>query len=284
MKKTHLFLTLFTLTLAFAACKKDNDDLPEFIDPADANLLSRVIILPDGTVQQNGSLPNPTGGSAAPVVTPTVTQILSSNGSTVPLTFTYSNVTGNLSGCFVQIEGANTYFNLPYNATSGSSGTLTIPITLPPNLLGGTFCVNFVITNAAGNVSNIVTTCVNVLQLGTGSLQVTLAWTNTTDQDLHVTDPSGNLIYYANKTSSTGGQLDRDDVDGYGPENIYWLENAPDGEYKVQVHDYDNDGLLNQFFVTVNAPGKTRTFEGSTSNGSKVNVVTIRKNGTSYEF
>ena len=52
----------------------------------------------------------------------------------------------------------------------------------------------------------------------------------------------------------------------------------------MQVHDYDNDGLLNQFFVTVNAPGKTRTFEGSTSNGSKVNVVTIRKNGTSYEF
>lgn len=284
MKKTHLFLSLLALCLALAACKKDNDELPEFIDPADANLLSRVIILPDGAVRQNGDLPDPTGGSSAPIVTPTVTQILSSNGSTVPLTFTYSNVTGNLAGCFVQIDGANTFFNLPYTATSGTSGTLTVPITLPPNVLEGTFCVNFVITNEAGNVSNIVTTCVDVIVLGTGSLQITLSWTNGTDQDLHVTDPSGEIIYYANKTSSTGGQLDRDDTDGYGPENIYWLQNAPDGEYKVQVHDYDNNGLANQFFVTVNAPGKTRTFEGSTLNGSKVDVVTIRKNGTNYEF
>lgn len=77
-----------------------------------------------------------------------------------------------------------------------------------------------------------------ILQTGSGSLKVTLSWSFYADIDLHVIEPNGNRIYYIDRTSSTGGYLDRDDRDGGSGavENIYW-ENAPDGTYTI-VLDY----------------------------------------------
>jgi len=75
--------------------------------------------------------------------------------------------------------------------------------------------------------------------LSTGDVQVTLTWNNDTDQDLHVIDPSGFRIYFDDDTSSTGGKLDVDDTDGFGPENIFWPPGkAPAGRYQVQVVYY----------------------------------------------
>lgn len=71
-----------------------------------------------------------------------------------------------------------------------------------------------------------------------GVLQIGISWnTNLTDVDLWVYDPSGELIYFENPNSVSGGYLDRDDVDGFGPENVYWNAPIPDGEYSVIV-DY----------------------------------------------
>ena len=62
-----------------------------------------------------------------------------------------------------------------------------------------------------------------VLQaLGSGDVQVSLAWTVAPDVDLYVTDPFGSVLNYQNKVASSGGKLDRDDTDGFGPENIFW--------------------------------------------------------------
>lgn len=70
-----------------------------------------------------------------------------------------------------------------------------------------------------------------------GVIHIALSWnTNRTDVDLWVTDSNGEKIYFDHETSASGGYLDRDDVDGYGPENIYWRKNAPDGAYRVEVH------------------------------------------------
>ncbi|MFK5855279.1 MAG: hypothetical protein QM503_04045, partial [Bacteroidota bacterium] len=79
-----------------------------------------------------------------------------------------------------------------------------------------------------------------------GVLQIGLSWnTNETDIDLWVTDPAGELLYYGNPTSASGGYLDRDDTDGYGPENIYWVSNIPDGDYFIQVHYYSGEPVTN---------------------------------------
>jgi len=269
-----------------ASCGKDkpSKDPDALIDPADATALSGVVVMPTGSQRVNGSIPAPTGNLQTPSITAVIQEVTTSNGATVPFLYTYSNAVNNLRGFYVQIEGANYYFNVPYSGNSTSSGQINFPMGLPANVDRGEFCLIFSVYDASGNISNSTRVCADVLRLGTGSLQVSLSWNTATDQDLWVTDPSGTRIYYANTRSETGGELDRDDLDGFGPENIFWLENAPDGEYRVQVNDYRRTSSLNSCFVTVTAPGKSKSFTVTTQYGSTVDVVTIRKTGNSYEF
>lgn len=283
-----LFLAMLAGTCLFASCTSDNNDDPTTpngpVDPADADALSAVLIMPAGTEVERGTPPAPSSASTAPEVINNFDEITSSNGSAAPLTFNFSNVNGNLGGCYVQVAGADTYFQVPYTSNSSSSGSLTVPIGIPTNVEEGEFCVNFCVYDEDGQVSNIVTSCVNVLRLGTGAVQISLSWDTPTDQDLHVTDPAGNIIYYSDPTSATGGQLDRDDTDGYGPENIFWAEEAPDGSYVVQVHDYDETSTPNNFYITVSGPNGSRSFSGRTQDGAKVNVVTFTKSGDNLNF
>jgi hypothetical protein len=78
--------------------------------------------------------------------------------------------------------------------------------------------------------------------LGTGDIQVTLIWTAAVDLDLAATDPAGANINYGNKTSPSGGRLDRDanfpctNIEPNPVENIFWPEGgAPRGSYRVFV-------------------------------------------------
>jgi hypothetical protein len=78
-----------------------------------------------------------------------------------------------------------------------------------------------------------------------GDIQATLTWGSTADLDLYVTDPQGETVYYGARTSSSGGQLDRDANAGCGEastspiENIFWPpRGAPPGQYAVAVDVY----------------------------------------------
>ena len=80
--------------------------------------------------------------------------------------------------------------------------------------------------------------------LGTGDVQVTLRWQGDADLDLHVVDPNGEEIWFANPQSASGGELD---VDANGAceglarpvENVYWpIGGAPSGVYEVYVDYY----------------------------------------------
>ena len=95
-----------------------------------------------------------------------------------------------------------------------------------------------------------------VLQAQGGALQINLVWDNDSDLDLHVTDPNNEKIYYDNPFSASGGQLDIDDTDGYGPENIYWTL-APHGYYTIDVKHYATnlDGTSPRFVVRVMKDG-----------------------------
>ena len=100
------------------------------------------------------------------------------------------------------------------------------------------------------------------MELGFGLVHVTLTWDNATDVDLHVTEPNGEEIWYRNTRSNTGGQLDVDDTNGFGPENIFWPENsAPRGEYRVEVVYFDESGRgLANYEVTVRYGNEIRVF------------------------
>ena len=291
MKKIIILSFLIFPILFFTSCGGDDDneveeeiDLNVLIDPSDPNAISQVLIFPDNTQTNEGSVPSSSTQPQAPDIDNAIEQILSSNGSTAVINYSYSNVSGNLAGCYVQVDGAGNYFTVPYSESSSTSGSLLLPVGIPVNVDEGQFCINFSIYDNSGLISNVVTTCISVLRLGTGAIQISLSWDNTSDQDLYVTDPEGETIWYQHESSISGGQLDRDDVDGFGPENIYWLDNAPDGEYIVKVNDYSGTSSPTSFFVTVSGPNTSRNFNGATVGGSTADVVTFSKNGSDISF
>ncbi len=115
--------------------------------------------------------------------------------------------------------------------------------------------------------------------VGTGDVIVTLSWDNTSDMDLHVYEPSGEHIWYAHTSSATGGQLDFDDTNGYGPENIFWPpDSAPLGEYTVQVHHYAGVSPTN-YTVVVQAFGWSQTYSGSVGYHGTNTIVTFNPQG-----
>lgn len=274
-------IILLSLILVFS-CNKEEE--PEFIDPSDIEALSEVLIFPSGSDRVSGMAPSPTSLSGSPVIDSPISTITSSNGSTAPLEFTYGQVTDNLAGCYIQIPGTSTFINVPYSSVSNATGSLSVPVGIPANVLEGSFDLNFCVYDNGGLVSNVISTQVNVLRLGTGSLQISLSWNTATDQDLHVEEPGGEVISFRNDFSLSGGQLDRDDIDGFGPENIFWLDDAPDGEYKVQVDDYNSSSTENTVYVTITSPGKTKRFTATTINGSTVDITNIIKSGENYNY
>lgn len=73
-------------------------------------------------------------------------------------------------------------------------------------------------------------------------LQVLLYWdTDKTDVDLHIVEPNEEECYYGHRETASGGMLDVDDVDGYGPE-VYTLASAPSGVYTIFVQYFSDNG------------------------------------------
>lgn len=113
-------------------------------------------------------------------------------------------------------------------------------------------------------------------------VQVSLAWNTCDDLDLHVIEPSGAVINYQNRKSSSGGKLDidmnRDDdnISMQPVENIFWPDGAArKGRYRVQVHLYKRRSPYNMlsvpFQVMVKNQGTMMRFNGQVSHG-KVDV------------
>ncbi len=112
----------------------------------------------------------------------------------------------------------------------------------------------------------------NEPELGTGDVQITLRWTGNGDMDLHVIDPRQERIYFADPSSTSGGELDVDvipcDNNIAQVENIFWSAgNAPRGAYQVQLHYHPSCGAQGSqnYQVTVLVDGETRTFDGTAS-------------------
>jgi len=128
------------------------------------------------------------------------------------------------------------------------------------------------------NRENEVQVVAGALRTGSGDVQITLTWNTTNDIDLWVTDPNGEKIYFADPTSTSGGYLDYDDTNGYGPENVFWPQyEAPSGTYHVQVHHYSGSYSTN-FTVLVQAFGFIKQYEGNISPNETISVVEFHSN------
>jgi len=78
------------------------------------------------------------------------------------------------------------------------------------------------------------------VEVKVGDPQFTLIWDTNADLDLHVLEPpkpgekEGKEIYWEEPKGRQGGELDVDNTKGFGPENIYWLRDDPNGSEKVK--------------------------------------------------
>jgi len=107
-----------------------------------------------------------------------------------------------------------------------------------------------------------------------GELRTSLSWYNTDDLDIHVVEPSGFHIYYGQKRSPSGGQLDVDmNAGGYNlstapVENIIWPNKATmrEGLYKVMVNNFARRNSQNSgYVVQIECMGQTFDYESKTS-------------------
>ena len=171
------------------------------------------------------------------------------------------------------------YTGLPATAVSAFSTTVSCidPSSVIACLAGITSSTLAVASSVEEEHENELALAQGVIQGGYGDIQVTLTWDSGADIDLYVMDPTQEWIWFIHKTSVSGGWLDVDDTDGYGPENIYWQNNsAPEGTYLVYVKHYS--GTSANFSVLVQAFGRVKQFNGYIKSGQEFYITDFSKN------
>ena len=116
-----------------------------------------------------------------------------------------------------------------------------------------------------------------------GVVQVSLAWDDYNDLDMHVFCPSGERIYFNNRKSECGGELDVDmnvrPKSKTPIENVVWTDEAPDGEYKIGVHFYRHHRKRRtkktcQFRLRVVTYGQAKEYSGELTHGDPMSMIT----------
>jgi hypothetical protein len=106
-------------------------------------------------------------------------------------------------------------------------------------------------------------TCVKDVCIGQGVLRFTMEWDASTDLDLYVRTPAGEVISWRNTVAGTGS-LDVDDQGGGRlVENIFFAAPAPTGMYEFWVDNYDGTTAAN-YTIRVATPSTTvATYSGA---------------------
>ena len=116
-----------------------------------------------------------------------------------------------------------------------------------------------------------------------GVVQISLAWDDYNDLDMHVFCPSGERIYFNNRKSNCGGELDVDmnvrPKSKKPIENVVWTDEAPDGEYKIGVHFYKHHRKRRtkrtcQFRLRVVTYGQAKEYSGELTHGDPMSMIT----------
>ena len=116
-----------------------------------------------------------------------------------------------------------------------------------------------------------------------GVVQISLAWDDYNDLDMHVFCPSGERIYFNNRKSVCGGELDVDmnvrPKSKKPIENVVWTDEAPDGEYKIGVHFYRHHRKRRtkktcQFRLRVVTYGQAKEYSGELTHGDPMSMIT----------
>lgn len=192
------------------------------------------------------------------------------------------NTVSSASALLVGIEGVEGYFEIEPDdkrrVAASAEREFKIVLLLGQQLKGDTK-LTFLLTDGKSNYGTYYTIVLNLLEAGTGTLQISLSWDQPNDVDLHLFEPEGGARIFYNEpfSETTGGMLDVDSnplcrLDNINNENITYDDesedfevNIIDGVYEVKVDLYTNCDVTEETNYTVVAlfDGKRiKTIEG----------------------
>ena len=211
---------------------------------------------------------------------------LSISGTIIPGGSAFISFTAaeEIKTAYVALKGLPGYFeyNLPAGSLRAAGAELyfyNIVLLISQELLSlleanGLTTQDFIITISCVAVSGTrsmtaSTDEIEVIEVGTGTLQVSLLWDQLDDVDLHLLEPDGNEIYYGRRRSYTEeyeilGELDLDSnagcgIDEINNENITYENDPPAGTYYVAVDLWSKCGSSSKpgatYSVTVHYKG-----------------------------
>lgn len=240
-------LSLALVTVLIFSCSSDDDSSISVDDPSVNELFS----------VQNANLRNegfPTSTSEASL------EIISMNTHVIPggTSFATINTSTPAQKIFIGAVDRLGYFELTPENTSEVNQNFILKINQLNNETS--FRVRLAYLDQNNQISQPVYADLLVINVGTGVLQVNLSFDNDKDVDLHLIEPNGAHIYYANEQSENGGYLDLDSnpacsIDGVNNENIFYPSTATleVGTYYVYVDMYENcdDTIATNFVASV---------------------------------
>lgn len=255
------------MLIAFAGC---DDDSPTELD-LETDIEEVITSISSGTVSGSLEGGSPPSDESAP------TPVVTGSNTVIPgggARYTISS-DADFSVIYVFVEGQEGYYQLDLGSQQSAASfdiaaamdrdvILTLGEVLGENV---EFCFSVGVGNGAGQCT---TQEVDVIEVGTGDVQVSVSWDVPSDVDLYLVEPSGETIYFGNEESETGGVLDLDSNAACGSpdvrnENITWPDDVPpSGEYTVRVNYWSAcDQQATNWVVTLRVEGQeTRTFEG----------------------
>lgn len=247
MNKTGFLIVVAGFFMGFNSCKKDKQD---------ENQIQKSYFTIENATYVNQGFP-----SASPGAAPTITDVYG-NGSVLeggsnPISFTTS---ATVKEVLVGVQGKNGYYKVNASELKSTSQTYRIYLLLSSTFAENTFTIIISMVDNAGLISESEAIHVSRITAGTGKLQVSCSWDQPNDLDLHLTEPGLTEIYWDNRESSNGGQLDVDSnpicyLDHINNENITYSGDAvvEKGTYKVNIALFEACTVTNLTHYVVTA-------------------------------
>jgi hypothetical protein len=216
---------------------------------------------PANITLEDGALPTET---ATPVIDATV-PVATINGGSFEIQVTSADA---FSEVVVGLPDTPDYFRISLPTARSSAKVL---VTLDPGVRGGPMQMFIAGGVSPAEVGPYLTRAISVMRVGSGDVQVSVAWNSAADVDLHVVDPAGEEIYFASRTSASGGELDLDSNAACGSdqprnENTVWpVGQAPSGTYIVRLAHWSScNAPQTDYVVTIWVKGQDpRVFSGT---------------------
>ncbi|MFO7873164.1 MAG: hypothetical protein R6U62_01630 [Bacteroidales bacterium] len=228
-----------SLAITLSSCEKDDDE-------AETSEIETIFVVEDATLH-TGSFPS--GSDSGPsIVTFSGNSYILPGGSNAITVETNEEA----NSIFIGVEGLSGYYELPFSVSAGTQSSITIYVFIDSEIDMEDFAILLAL-NLNGNVGIHEHMDVELVEAGTGKLQVSLSWDKEVDLDLYLVEPGGATICYIDESSANGGELDIDSnagcgIDGINNENITYEEEAilEAGEYIVRVNLWSNCDISDQ--------------------------------------